>query len=227
MAAYRRDLRSPAGWLPVHRDQLRAQRSVSSMGSLYLLPFLSSRQSSWLRCCLLEERRWLQLSSANEFLWWLSDWQGWIVIVPHSLNVAFAWLICLICLLSVDLFLCLWLAAKTAISTAETETKQAQMRWVFVTRTATLTGSVIDVWCHDTIVSSLLSAVTGEPCNTVHSGCQTLLEIYWNYFFLLKIPEIYRLSWKFSGLVCEFAHLSLILVTVLVFQSVSVQNISR
>ena len=32
MAAYRRvdDLRSPAGWLPVHRDQL------SSMGSLYL-----------------------------------------------------------------------------------------------------------------------------------------------------------------------------------------------
>jgi len=38
MAAYRRvdDLRSPAGWLPVHRDQLRAQRSVSSMGSLYL-----------------------------------------------------------------------------------------------------------------------------------------------------------------------------------------------
>jgi len=38
MAAYRRvdDLRSPAGWLPVHWDQLRAQRSVSSMGSLYL-----------------------------------------------------------------------------------------------------------------------------------------------------------------------------------------------
>ena len=28
---------SPAGWLPVHRDQLRAQHSVSSMGSLYLL----------------------------------------------------------------------------------------------------------------------------------------------------------------------------------------------
>jgi len=30
MAVYRRvyDLRSPAGWLPVHRDQLRAQRSV-------------------------------------------------------------------------------------------------------------------------------------------------------------------------------------------------------
>jgi len=39
MAAYRRvdDLRSPAGWLPVHRDQLQAQRSVSSMGKP--LPF--------------------------------------------------------------------------------------------------------------------------------------------------------------------------------------------
>ena len=31
---------SPAGWLPVHRDQLRAQRSVTSMGKLYLLPTL-------------------------------------------------------------------------------------------------------------------------------------------------------------------------------------------
>ena len=30
------DLQSPAGWLPVHRDQLRAQRSVTSMRSLYL-----------------------------------------------------------------------------------------------------------------------------------------------------------------------------------------------
>ena len=27
---------SPAGWLPVHRDQLRAQRSVTSLGKLYL-----------------------------------------------------------------------------------------------------------------------------------------------------------------------------------------------
>ena len=32
---------SPAGWLPVYRDQLRAQRSVTSMGNLYLLPLLS------------------------------------------------------------------------------------------------------------------------------------------------------------------------------------------
>jgi len=35
---YRRvdGFKSPAGWLPVHLDQLRAQRSVTSMGSLYL-----------------------------------------------------------------------------------------------------------------------------------------------------------------------------------------------
>jgi len=41
MAAYRQvdDLWSPAGWLPVHRDQLRAQRSVSSMGKPLPLPF--------------------------------------------------------------------------------------------------------------------------------------------------------------------------------------------
>ena len=29
-------LKSPAGWLPVHRNQLRTHRSVTSMGSLYL-----------------------------------------------------------------------------------------------------------------------------------------------------------------------------------------------
>jgi len=31
--------KSPAGWLPVHRDQLRAQRSVTSMGKLYLFTY--------------------------------------------------------------------------------------------------------------------------------------------------------------------------------------------
>ena len=34
---------SPAGWLPVHRDQLRAQRLVTSMGKLYLLLLILSR----------------------------------------------------------------------------------------------------------------------------------------------------------------------------------------
>ena len=35
MAAYRRvdDLQSPARWQSVHQDQLRAQRSVTSMGA--------------------------------------------------------------------------------------------------------------------------------------------------------------------------------------------------
>jgi len=39
LAAYSRGWlkKSPAGWLPVHRDQLRAQRSVTSMGELYHL----------------------------------------------------------------------------------------------------------------------------------------------------------------------------------------------
>ena len=41
---------SPAGWLPVHWDQLRAQRSVTSMGKLYLslphcaIPLTNRRQ---------------------------------------------------------------------------------------------------------------------------------------------------------------------------------------
>jgi len=36
-------LQSLAGWLPVHRDQHRAQRSVTSMGSLYLFYIVSSK----------------------------------------------------------------------------------------------------------------------------------------------------------------------------------------
>ena len=40
---------SRAGWLPVHRDQLRAQRSVTSMGKLYLL--LYDR-------CVVDVTRW-------------------------------------------------------------------------------------------------------------------------------------------------------------------------
>ena len=32
-------LKSSASWLPVHRDQLRAQHSVTSMEKLYLIPF--------------------------------------------------------------------------------------------------------------------------------------------------------------------------------------------
>jgi len=55
MAAYRRvdDLRSPAGWLPVHRDQLRAQHSVSSMG-VYLYKKLSYRRGTARRATSVE-----------------------------------------------------------------------------------------------------------------------------------------------------------------------------
>jgi len=49
MAAYCRvygviHFTSPAGWLPVHRDQLRAQCSVTSMGKLYL--YLTAAKSN-------------------------------------------------------------------------------------------------------------------------------------------------------------------------------------
>ena len=42
-----------------------------------------------------------------------------------------------------------------------------------------------------------------------------------------KLLEIYKVCWKFSGVVGEFARLSLILVTILVFESISIQNILR
>ena len=42
-----------------------------------------------------------------------------------------------------------------------------------------------------------------------------------------NLLEISKVSWKFSGLVLKVVHLSLILVTILVFQSVSVLNVSR
>ena len=45
---------SPAGWLPVHRDQLRTQRSVTSIESLYLLKHqvttITCQTSSWWVC---------------------------------------------------------------------------------------------------------------------------------------------------------------------------------
>ena len=40
--------KSPAGWLAVHRDQLRAQRSVTSMGELYLYLYIYCKLIS---CC--------------------------------------------------------------------------------------------------------------------------------------------------------------------------------
>jgi len=40
------DLQIPAGWLPVHRDQLRAQHSVSSMGAFTFYWHLVSSKNS-------------------------------------------------------------------------------------------------------------------------------------------------------------------------------------
>ena len=59
MAAYRRvdDLRSPAGRLPVHRDQLRAQRSVSSMGKP-LRPARSPLLALFLSLSVFPSLRW-------------------------------------------------------------------------------------------------------------------------------------------------------------------------
>jgi len=50
MAAYRRvdDLRSPAGWLPVHRDQLRAQRVWESFTFTFLVFSKMWRAYWWL-----------------------------------------------------------------------------------------------------------------------------------------------------------------------------------
>ena len=53
MVAYRRvdGFKLPADWLPVHRDQLRAQRSVTSMGELYLFLITSHRHQN---LCIFE-----------------------------------------------------------------------------------------------------------------------------------------------------------------------------
>jgi len=84
MAAYRRvdDLRSPVGWLPVHRDQLRAQRSVTSMGKPLPLSFLCDGRWS---CCNLLLRgiayfsvvgsvsHWSLSCLIHAENWWLSE----------------------------------------------------------------------------------------------------------------------------------------------------------
>jgi len=65
------DLKSHLDWLPVHRDQLRAQRSVTSMGELYMFTIanlmfaLESRYIWW----LLDILKLIWSSSCN---WWLS-----------------------------------------------------------------------------------------------------------------------------------------------------------
>jgi len=56
MAAYRRvdGFKSPADWLPVHRDQRRGQRSVTSIGELYIFtPSLTVQVADTVHCLLL------------------------------------------------------------------------------------------------------------------------------------------------------------------------------
>ena len=55
---------SPAGWLPIHRDQLGAQRSVTSMGKLYLL-FTQKQTGLLLALPVPVSDRWRRASTAR------------------------------------------------------------------------------------------------------------------------------------------------------------------
>jgi len=73
-------LKSPAGWLPVHRDQLRGQRSVTSMGSFYLYLSLLKWLVQAIRCQLVRlkivcnERYWWVISTRHCLLQVALDW---------------------------------------------------------------------------------------------------------------------------------------------------------
>ena len=98
MAAYSHgDYLLPAGWLPVHQDQLRAQLSVTSMGELYftLLPV------KWVHCCVdmmfncfrcfkttllgtFSEKSKIPFFSVKKLVCWTKDlviheWNNWMV----------------------------------------------------------------------------------------------------------------------------------------------------
>ena len=64
----------------------------------------------------------------------------------------------------------------------------------------------------------------------VGTGCLSLLEIleiYWNYFSCSKSAGNLQSLLKISGLVCEFARLSLIIVTIFLYFRVHQYKISR
>ena len=88
-----------------------------------------------------------------------------------------------------------------------------------------LFSGCVYVFCATSYVTALNETQQAKICHCrVSNTPGNLLELF---FPPRNLLEIYKVSWKFSGLVCGFACLSLILVTILVFQSVSVQNISR
>ena len=62
--------------------------------------------------------------------------------------------------------------------------------------------------------------------SNTHGNPGDLLELFFSPENPGNLLEIYKVSWKFSGLVCELACLSLIFVIILVFEIVSVQNVS-
>jgi len=73
-----------------------------------------------------------------------------------------------------------------------------------------LAGSAASRLCTSTYCSCSVSNTPENPGN--------LLELCFSPGNSGNLLEIYKVSWKVSGLVCEFAHLSLILVIILYFR---------
>jgi len=86
MAAYRRvdGLKSPAGRLPVHRDQLPAQRSVTIMGELRLSPLPDDNlrtlygityvhRSSYTNDRITHERTWSRDGAGGQTWSWVGN----------------------------------------------------------------------------------------------------------------------------------------------------------
>jgi len=65
---------SPAGWLPVHRDQLRAQRSVTSMGKLYLYSAAARPDAVGLSCRL--SVKWAGCVGADNAMYGRLRWRS-------------------------------------------------------------------------------------------------------------------------------------------------------
>ena len=99
---------SPAGWLPVHWDQLRVQRSVTSMGNLYLFTFFYIGQVKGHVVPI--NKIWRRNESTPHSRWWRSHIAGiysdcstreinnililWINYSPNlALSLATSWIL--------------------------------------------------------------------------------------------------------------------------------------
>ena len=78
MAAYRQvyGLKSPVGWLPVHLDQLRAQRSVTSTEELSLFTIQSPPTSIYMDEMRQLARSCAVVTPAGKYDW--MTWQRWL-----------------------------------------------------------------------------------------------------------------------------------------------------